>query len=662
MFGLGLGLLLLPLGALAQSPDPSAQIQSYELPNGTKVILSPSQEAKTFQIRVGIDAGHFNEEPGKAGTAHLLEHYLFTDAKLAPDQTYLEAIREKGGSANATTASKETAYFATVPSRLREWIVRTMGQLLFNKEFDSQRVTHAKGPVFVEIGRPNFMDYLLVTASRLVPDFLLAPNFWETEFGVREPRHIGSSARVDTGAISASDLEHFYKRYYGPANLTVMVSGAFTIEELSPLLQEVFGARQADKEARIGWKDPTPVARHSRLVHISATSFTPSIELGTKVSGLSFVDELALRVYLGFLSHRLMKDLRNKKGETYTVSPSFDLREGSGKAIIHLEAPAETYRINLATIQSMFEREVRGGEVSPQMFEEAKALYEKSFALTDKDSGTMMRLAQRRDYVERNYPAKPILTDYQALSVLTHAKWLESLKRSFDPEMKFESLEKPPALFRFDPLIFSVASFAFWMIVLRRWLAHPFLHQRLRWQRKLSFPPVYMLQGALIFGSFLTTLALAFLWERACARWGIPYYSYLVLDYLNGFLWCGIAILSAQVFLGLICRKLTVMDGVLIAKSLGLMSRVLPLVEIANIELVRPFGLKFTQLIQMRFWPNYYDPLFWRKGLLVRMKSGRLYYFSVRNPEASLGELRLLLSEYRGKQVVEQARVSGSAA
>jgi hypothetical protein len=114
-----LSLLSAPLFA-AEPPahDPYESVHSIQLGNGLKAVLAPSPDAKTFQIKVHVDAGHYNDEPGKSGVAHLLEHYLFTDAKLEKDMTYLEAIKEKGGSANAMTYTKETNYFATLPAKL----------------------------------------------------------------------------------------------------------------------------------------------------------------------------------------------------------------------------------------------------------------------------------------------------------------------------------------------------------------------------------------------------------------------------------------------------------------------------------------------------------------------------------------------------------------
>jgi predicted Zn-dependent peptidase len=114
VIGLLVSLFAQNMSFAAETPfaDPYAKVRSFRLANGLKVIVAPNEDSKTFQIKVRVDAGTFNEEPNKAGTAHLLEHYLFTDAKSEKDMTYLEVIKEKGGSGNAYEEAKPQRYTA----------------------------------------------------------------------------------------------------------------------------------------------------------------------------------------------------------------------------------------------------------------------------------------------------------------------------------------------------------------------------------------------------------------------------------------------------------------------------------------------------------------------------------------------------------------------
>ncbi|MEK7356623.1 MAG: insulinase family protein, partial [Bdellovibrionota bacterium] len=170
--------------AHAENIDPSANIKSVKLSNGLKVYLAPSEKATTTQLKFVIDAGTYMEEKGKAGAAHLLEHFLFKDAKLDKSMTYLEAIKENGGDGNAYVNSTETSFYATIPPTQIDWMIETFGNVLLDKTFDAKSVEETKGPVFLERGKPGPQDYARYYLEKLWPKIAKKADFWESEFGI----------------------------------------------------------------------------------------------------------------------------------------------------------------------------------------------------------------------------------------------------------------------------------------------------------------------------------------------------------------------------------------------------------------------------------------------------------------------------------------------
>ena len=413
--------------AAADGLDPYAAIHSLKLQNGLKVVLAPSAQAKTVQIRVRVDGGHFNDEPGRAGVAHLLEHYLFTDAKLEKDMTYLEAIKEKGGSGNAMTGQKATTYYAMVPAELAPWIVDIFARILFEKSFDDKRVQQAKGPVFLEIGRPSPFDYVIQAVQSLWPEFARSPEFWQTEFGTHEPMTMIAAARLQTDRIKSDDLKRFYERVYAPGNMTLFVAGNFRQPAILELIKKKFGEEPA--RPSMGWVDPIPSARRGRYFRSEVTSNVPSIDIGTKVADISPEDETTGRIYLEYLSHRLMKELRNERGETYTVRENVELRKRDGFMTIEFEAPQKDYAQNLKFVKAMIDRETRQGQFTREMFTEARDLYAKGFERIDFDSTSMMKMAEWLDRNERQYAdVSERLDDYQIFTKLTYEEFSRRLQ------------------------------------------------------------------------------------------------------------------------------------------------------------------------------------------------------------------------------------------
>ena len=75
---------------LAQAASPAAsktgrraryQVQTYELPNGLRVILSEDHRLPLVAVNLWYHVGPANEEPGRTGFAHLFEHMMFQGSK-----------------------------------------------------------------------------------------------------------------------------------------------------------------------------------------------------------------------------------------------------------------------------------------------------------------------------------------------------------------------------------------------------------------------------------------------------------------------------------------------------------------------------------------------------------------------------------------------------
>jgi predicted Zn-dependent peptidase len=640
-------LLITSLAQAVEAPasDPYAKIHSIYLKNGLKVILAPSPQSKTTQIKVVVDGGIFNELPGRSGVAHLLEHYLFTDAKLEKNMTYLEAIKEKGGSGNAMTTQKNTVYYATIPPPLVAWTLDIFGKILLEKDFDEARVQRAKGPVFLEIGQPNIFDYLVQGVQNVWPDFARPPDFWQSEFGIEEPMTKISAARLQTAGLRSEDLKSFYEREYYPANMTVYLAGQFDEASAIPLITRRFGAEPA--RAGFGWVDPTPHAKRGNFYRSEVSSGVPSIELGTKAADISLEDEIAARVYLEYLSFRLMKELRNLRGETYTVRPEIELKKRNGIFSIHFEAPEKGYRQNLKLAKDMIDRETRKGQFTPSQFKEAYDLYAKSFERLDGDSATMMRMADRLNYVEKDYVGHTAHTDdYLAFSDMTYPDFMLRLKTIFAPDMKTEELSEPPLFFRFELWVLVVFTFGFWMRLSRYFFAKAFAHNRIRWVRKISYPPAYLLQLAafvvVLLMCALTYGTMYMVWVKL----GIIQTPYLISDYLFSLLSVCLALVVAQCVFALFARKVMVVGDQLWLKSLGYRSVTVNLSQIESVELRSPLQVLFSfrDLLQIKYRFQYYDPLLWRKGLLIRLKDGRAYFLGVRAAREALAELQGLIA------------------
>ncbi|MGE5254518.1 MAG: M16 family metallopeptidase, partial [Planctomycetaceae bacterium] len=86
------------------------------LSNGLKVILLENHKAPLVSFHVWYRVGSRNEEWGKTGLSHMLEHMMFKGTKKYGPEEYSRIIQENGGETNAFTTRDYTGYFATLRS------------------------------------------------------------------------------------------------------------------------------------------------------------------------------------------------------------------------------------------------------------------------------------------------------------------------------------------------------------------------------------------------------------------------------------------------------------------------------------------------------------------------------------------------------------------
>jgi len=120
--------------------------ESYKLPNGLTIILSPDKSTPTVAVDIWYHVGSKNEKLGKTGFAHLFEHLMFSGSENF-NHTYINAMERIGATnLNGTTNNDRTNYFENVPTSMLDYALFAesdrMGHLLAvldQKKLDLQR-------------------------------------------------------------------------------------------------------------------------------------------------------------------------------------------------------------------------------------------------------------------------------------------------------------------------------------------------------------------------------------------------------------------------------------------------------------------------------------------------------------------------------------------
>lgn len=278
-------LVLFSLTASAQTFDAvKKQVRTQTLPNGMKFIVLERHDAPVAAFHVYADVGSANESYGITGISHILEHMAFKgtktvgtkdftaeskvldelekayaemrreETKVASDQAKLAQLkakftdlekkakdfvvnneyfdmmmREGDAGVNAYTSNDATQYINYLPSnKLEFWMAMTSDRFLnpmFREFYKERDVIQEERRLGIET-QPT---------GKLMEDFMAVA------FKAHPYHHAVLGHMSDLQSIARKDVEDYFRKYYGPSNLTVGIVGDVKADEVFKLAETYFG-------------------------------------------------------------------------------------------------------------------------------------------------------------------------------------------------------------------------------------------------------------------------------------------------------------------------------------------------------------------------------------------------------------------------------------
>lgn len=228
-------LLALPGMALQAQEPARVNYETYSLPNGLKVVLSPDPTVQVVTVNVWYDVGSRNEQPGLTGFAHLFEHMMFQGSANVGKGEHFQLVERAGGNLNGSTANDRTNYYQTLPSNrlnLGLWLEadRMRSLAVTDENLDNQREA-VKEERRLRIDNQPYVGAFQQAIVSVYDSTTCFAYGHET---------IGSMA--DLNAASTADVKAFFDLYYAPNNAVLTVTGDFAPAEAKALIQQYFGS------------------------------------------------------------------------------------------------------------------------------------------------------------------------------------------------------------------------------------------------------------------------------------------------------------------------------------------------------------------------------------------------------------------------------------
>jgi zinc protease len=280
--------LLLPSTSQAGLGD---RVFETTLSNGLKVILLENHKAPLITFHVWYRVGSRNEEWGKTGLSHMLEHMMFKGTKKYGPEDYSRIIQENGGQTNAFTSRDFTGYFATLRSDRVQVVMdleadRMQNLNLRQEDFSTERlVVMEERRMRTEDDPQSFlMEQLEATA------FQVQPYHWPI-IGWME----------DIMRFTLEDLKEHYQTYYNPANSFLVVVGDFHRGEMLSRIEKTFGGIPRGIAAKQE-KPKDPPQTGERRISVKKEAQLPFLVMGYRIPNLRHPDSYVLEVVNAILS------------------------------------------------------------------------------------------------------------------------------------------------------------------------------------------------------------------------------------------------------------------------------------------------------------------------------------------------------------------------
>lgn len=328
---------------LAQKADTRATFkvdyQKFTLPNGLEVIFHIDRSDPVVAVALTAHVGSAREKAGRTGFAHLFEHLLFLESEnLGKGGLDKMSARIGGSGANGSTSRDRTNYFQTVPKDALEkmiwaeadklgWFINTVTDPVLAKE--KQVVKNEKRQSYDN--SPYGHTSYVINRALYPADH---PYNWEV---------IGSLDDLQNATVP--DVKEFFRRWYVPNNVTVVVAGDFDPVQAKTWVEKYFNEIKRGETITPLAKRPGVVKETIRLYHEDNFATLPELTRTWPTVERYHPDSYPLAVLANYLSDGKKAPFYNvlveDKKLTAEVGMSNDTSELAGEFGITVRAFAD---------------------------------------------------------------------------------------------------------------------------------------------------------------------------------------------------------------------------------------------------------------------------------------------------------------------------------
>ncbi len=391
------------------------------LANGLQVILVESRTIPKLTAELLFRSGNAVAAHEVPGLAEMTAAVVRTGTLSRLSRQIEEELRRMGADLASSAGADSTAISFSGLAEFSEGLLRLVADLAKNASFPADEF---------ERERRQRLEELRI--ERRTPGFLAGERLRKTLFG-EHPYALVAPTEAQVESYRREQLVEYYRAHYGPGNALLVMVGDFSAAPMLAEIERAFGDWAGGKAAAPEFPAP-PELRGRRVYLVDLPGAVQAqVLVGNRAITRRHPDWLRLGlancIYGGAFNSRLVMNIREQKGYTYSPRSSVHALRHQGYLGIHAAVRYEVAAATLAEIFYEMDR-LRALSVAEDELADARNYLSGVFSL---GLATQEGLAGQLATVYLNDLPEDYLETYRdTIRALTAADVLTAARRHFD--------------------------------------------------------------------------------------------------------------------------------------------------------------------------------------------------------------------------------------
>lgn len=358
----------------------STEYEIIRLDNGIRAVFHRQLSPVTHTCLV-VNAGSRDEQTGKFGVAHFIEHLLFKQTERRSTQQILNHLEAVGGDLNAYTTKEYTCIHASILKPHLPKALDLFEDIIFHSTFPADEMEKEKGVIVDEMAsyRDNPEESIIDDYEDLIyKDSGLGHNILGLEH--------------DLLGFTKEDVQQFLSRNYRTEDIVIGITGDYDLKTVEKILRRYFDPVKASnstlrqrQQIVLNGSEHVELAKPINQVHFMLGAPAYSIHDDRKTGLLLLNNMLG-----GFgMTSILNLVIREKHGIAYTIESNYTLFNDTGLFTIYLGTDAEKVkRAKKLVFRELDKLKEKG--VSENQLQKAKNKFKGQIALAEENRMSMI--------------------------------------------------------------------------------------------------------------------------------------------------------------------------------------------------------------------------------------------------------------------------------